>query len=366
VRVLSRFALFLLVCAPPFAGRAARQKLAVVALSSPPLMMFTGKSVSEAIAEEAVREGKFEVLGPDQIEKILGREGYQKLLDCGPDVVCASTRLSPTKADKMVVGALSKTETAYRVTIVFADAKSGVKITSIDREILIASRRLKPDVVAATPALLRGEVEATGKLVITTPRAGASVLIDEEITGTTPFTLTVKPGKHKVMVTQDGFVQQDPHYVDVPPGGTFADKVKLFPVPGRELPPEEPKKAVVAEEEKGTFPQWPAWAVLGASAAALTIGGIEGLSVSRFEKTAVDADKNGVIDVTRQQAVEHATTTKIANGCFIGGGIGLGFSAALFYLAYQRPPAADKTAPPQTPKAEVFPTPNGFVVSGRF
>jgi hypothetical protein len=207
--------------------------LAVAPLSAPPVLTFTGRGVADAMAGEAERMGGFQVLGPGELEKRMGRGLLTELLACGVETSCLVDRSRPLGVDRLVAGTLDRTETTYRVHVVYLDLKTGQVIASIEREILIAARRLKTDMARATPPFLRGEKEATGVLVVTTEEPGAKVLLNDELAGVTPLRLTLKPGKYRVQVFGEGFLQQDVHFVDVEEGKESADRVRLIPVPGR-------------------------------------------------------------------------------------------------------------------------------------
>lgn len=215
------------------APAAAAPRLLVAPLKSPPQLTYTGKRVAETVAREATRIGGYDVQGPEDIEALYGRKAVLKLMECGDDARCLAEVARPLGADRVVAGFLSKGETNYRVSLVHADVKSGRSLATFAREIPIASRRLLPDVAAATPALLRGEAEAQGTLVISCNVPDADVFLDEDPLGKTPLTRKVKPGKHQVQVSKPGYIQQDPHWVDVAAGETTRHEFRLYTPPAR-------------------------------------------------------------------------------------------------------------------------------------
>ncbi len=233
----------LLAGAPP--SRAGAARIAVVPLSAPPELMFTGKSVALTIAAEAGQEGGTEVVGPDAVEQQLGREGAETLIRCADDTKCLAARASALGADRVIGGWISKVGDSYRLVIVQADAKTGGRVARVEREIPIASRRLRADVATAAPVLLRGEGEGKGVLVVQSDVAGADVAIDGAPAGTAPVKRELRPGKHKVQVTKLGYVVQEPFWVEVPAKGEVTQQVKLHEIPARDRPAGGTKVQVV-------------------------------------------------------------------------------------------------------------------------
>ena len=225
----------LALAAAPHVKEAAGTRVAVVSLAAPPNLVYLGKQVAQVVAEAAERAG-YRVVGPEAIERQLGRVRTSRLIDCGGAAACATERTSQLRVDKVVTGVLAQTDRNYQVTVVLVDTRTGREVTTLTRDIPIASRRLLPDMAAATPALLRGEADAAGTLMVLTEEPGAETVVDGQWTGTTPFVLSVRPGKHQVLVRRSGFIDQDPHWVEVGPREVFRHQVKLYPIPQRDLP----------------------------------------------------------------------------------------------------------------------------------
>jgi hypothetical protein len=229
--VRSRLCLAVALLAAAPAQGAAGPRVWVVSLRAPPQLTYTGKSAGEVIAREAQRLGGFQVLGPEAVEKKLGRAAYLRLVDCGDDARCLAEAARPLGAERLVGGVLRLTETAYQVSVVLADAASARAVASFAREVPIAARRLNADVAAATPALLRGEADAAGTLVVTSEVPDVEVSVDGEPAGKTPLMVKLRPGKHQVQVSRQGYMPQEPHWVDVAPGQTARDEVRLYADP---------------------------------------------------------------------------------------------------------------------------------------
>lgn len=211
---------------------AARLRVAVISLRAPPQLTFTGKSAAQAMASEARLAPGFEVLGPDEVERKLGRAGMLGLVECGEAPRCLSERSKPLGVDRVVGGALSQTEESYQVLVVHVDARTARVLSTFEREVPIASRRLAAEVAGATPALLRGESGRRGVLEVVSDPPGAEVEIDGESAGRTPVRREMLPGKHSVRVTRSGYQVQEPAWVEVGPGRVTQHQARLFPLPG--------------------------------------------------------------------------------------------------------------------------------------
>jgi hypothetical protein len=220
-------------------ARAAAPRLAVVTLDSPPQLHFTGRSVAEAFAKEAAAAG-FEVVGPGRIEEKLGRERHAALVRCADDATCLADRGARLEVDRIVGGRLEKRGASYRVALVHADVATGARLSGLEREIPVASRRLQKDVAAAAPGLLAGGEEATGVLRVTTDVPGAEVSIDDVAVGRTPVARVVKPGKHKVRVSLDGYADAEPSWVEVEASAIVEHRPRLYRIPARERPNPSP------------------------------------------------------------------------------------------------------------------------------
>ncbi len=225
-----------LAAGPAHAGA---PRLAVVTLDAPPELQFTGKSAAEAFAREAVAAG-FEVVGPDAVQQQLGRAGHAALVACADDAKCLAQRGAKLDVERIVGGSLRKRGTSYRVALVHADAKTGARLGGLEREIPIATRRLQKDVASAAPVLLAGPQDATGVLKVSTDVPGADVAVDDVPAGKTPLARAVKPGKHKVKVSRDGWADAEPSWVDVPANEIVEHRPRLYPIPARERPNPSP------------------------------------------------------------------------------------------------------------------------------
>lgn len=219
----------------PAPADGAGRPVAIVALDTPPELRFVGKSVAEEVARSAAREGRA-VLGPAEVEARLGRAAAAELVRCADDARCLAEKAAPLGVERIVGGWLRRQGESYRVALVHADARTGERLGSVEREVPVASRRLQREVAAAAPALLGGGAEAGAVLAVTTAVPGASVTIDGEEVGVTPLAHAVRPGRHKVQVAAPGYQDAAPVWVDVPASGRVEHRPRLFPIPARDRP----------------------------------------------------------------------------------------------------------------------------------
>jgi hypothetical protein len=220
-------------------ARAAAPRVAVVNLDAPPQLANMARSVADAFARKAAADG-WEVVGPAEVERRLGRTAHQSLASCADDAHCLADRGARLGVERIVGGSLAQRGTAYRVALVHADAKSGARLGGFEREIPVAARRLQKDVADAAPSLLKGGEEPTGVLRIVTEVAGAEVTVDDAPAGRTPVAKVVRPGRHKVKVAHPGYADAEATWVDVPPGGIIEHRARLYRIPARELPNASP------------------------------------------------------------------------------------------------------------------------------
>jgi hypothetical protein len=232
MRTLLRTLTLLLVVGAGTA-RAAAPRLAVISLDAPADLAATGRSLAEAIAKKAPG---FQVVDPDAAEQKLGKTAYAALARCGDDAECLASKGKKLEVDRILGGRLAKRGSAYRVSLVQADAKTGARVGGLEREVPVASRRLQKDVLDAMPALLQGNQEPTGILRVVTESPGADVTVDGAMVGKTPVAHVVKQGRHQVQVALPGYVDAEPVWLEVPAGGIVEHRPRLYRVPARDRP----------------------------------------------------------------------------------------------------------------------------------
>jgi hypothetical protein len=218
----------LLVAAP---AAAEGPRLWVVALKAPAGLTYTARSLGELVAREAARLGAFEVLAPEAVEARVGRDAYQRLVDCAGDARCLARTGAGLGAERIVGGALAQGPSRYWLQISQVDAASGRLLAIVTRDVPIAARRLAAEVAAASGPVLRGEAEGMGTVLVTSEPPEAEVRVDGERVGVTPVSRRLPPGKHLVHVARGGWGEAEPRWVDVVEGQVAEVRVELPPPP---------------------------------------------------------------------------------------------------------------------------------------
>jgi hypothetical protein len=154
------------------------------------------------------------------------------------------------------------------------------------------------------------KAQTIARINVTTTPAGAAVTVDgEPQPGTTPMSLELKPGEHKLVVTADGHVPKEVA-LSVEGGQTLEESVELTPEPepvpepaAAPPPPAEPaaQPPPPPAEERSKVPAYVTLGVAGAGAIVGTIFGIMALSKkSDYDdnptaETADDVERNALI-----------------------------------------------------------------------
>lgn len=206
--------LALLLCAVPALGG---EKLAVAELHTASALTGMGAQVARAVGDAAEALG-FSVLTPDDVRESLGAALTSDLRGCEGDPECATPRLRKTGATRGVVGSLTRDEKSYLLKLFLLDLNTQQVIATVDRRILIASRRFTPDVNEALPRLLRGEKEATGKVHFTADAPGVVLEVDGVEVGQAPLLVELKPGKHRVRGKKRGFETVERYFTTLADG----------------------------------------------------------------------------------------------------------------------------------------------------
>jgi hypothetical protein len=287
---------------------------------------------------DAARAQGVKVVSPEEVETFLGPKGTLALKQCGPTPECLSERLADLPVNRVVVGTLSRDPAHYLVHFWLISLSPPKTVAELDRSILIASRRLQPDVAAALPALLRGEQEVKGTLVLDSSVPEAEVSLDGEPLGQTPVTRLLKPGKHEVRVSHPGYYPVE-RLVTVEAGQTTHDVVRLVAVPGA-APPALPPLETSAPVASGGFRVPVAgWVALGVGLAAGAAGGWLAVAAHNNQNQLLAGynPARNSYQGFRSQAVTGQNQATWANVCFGIAGAGLLTWGVLTWIASSAP-----------------------------
>ncbi|HEY3445114.1 MAG TPA: PEGA domain-containing protein [Myxococcales bacterium] len=375
-RPLVALLVLLAAMAVPRPGQAAPLKLAVAELHAPQNLSGIAAKLAQDIVDAATRQPNTSVLGPFDVEKSLGPEALKNLEACSGVASCVARWAAPLGVDRIVVGTLDRSEASYLVKLYLIDLQARQVVSTVDRSILIASRRLQSDVAAAIPALLAGKAEAKGLIAIGTTTPNATLFFDGEIVGKTPFTVEAKPGKHTVKITKEGFLPVE-RFVTVAEGTTEKVMLTLIAIPGaKTLEDDIPAIAKKADEEaasSGGGLSVPALTWVGGGVAVASLAVAIGLGVDASSKASA-AGSGPVYAITRQDALagkRNALLTNVFWGVAAAGAATAVLSAVLW--PKDAPPAADgskkdEAAPAPAPQAAIAPLEGGaaFTLCGSF
>jgi hypothetical protein len=145
------------------------------------------------------------------------------------------------------------------------------------------------------------------------------VKVDGLMRGSTPLTIPVTPGKHRVHLERPGFEKADAT-IDVQPGQRAEVELTMNKLAVEEQKPIE--QAAAEEEErrpKGSYRKY-GWALLGVAAGMGLMGAGFGIAESQLHSDAVSSDKmysnRSDINKLRDQGSNYAT------GAYVGLAVG--------------------------------------------
>lgn len=342
----------------------AKEKVAIVELTSPPTMMGLAAQVTQTVLQSA-KQQRFAVVGPDELREKLGEKTYEELRNCEGKVTCVAARVQGVDVQRVVVGSLTRDERSYLIKLWLIDLEKMQVLADVDRAILIASRRLTLDVGEAVPRLLRGEKEARGTLKLTCNVKNAQVTVNGERVGTAPLSLELKPGKHEVHIQKKAYLPVQ-RLLTVEANRVTEEEVRLLLIPGAQ-PEEEEVPALVQKDAKeksagGLHVPAPAWIAGGVALVAGGAGALFGVRAERTQRELREGfnPDTGVYAGTRQQALDAQSNATVANVLFGVAGAAAVTGVVLTLIGVGEEEPQTSVAPAVGPGAA------GLVLGGRF
>jgi hypothetical protein len=205
-------------------------------------------------------------------------------------------------------------------------------------------------------AKLKGRVASVQ--IVTTP-PGATVAIDDEVVGTSPFEkpVVVSQGKRKFTATKEGS-QPETRVVEIAGGAETRVELTLREVK-KDLPPPPPPPP---PPKKSPVPMIAAWGVTGAAALGAVITGIVALSASdeaNAELAKLPGDPVRIQDAQSRASTFAAVTDVLVVTAIVGAGV-----ATVFTILTLKPSAAPQQGTFVAPRVAVGP--GSIVLGGRF
>jgi len=326
------------------------RRLAVVPLDSTSDIAGTAERLSIDIAQAASRLPSTAVMRPREVAHALGKEPLASLQACGGKPECVIQWAASLPADRVVIGSLNRNENSYLLKLFLVDLKSKALLSTVDRAILIASRRLQGDVAAALPAFFEGKAESKGMLSVTTSKPGATVQLDGEVAGSAPLTFEAKPGKHILKVTKDDCLPVE-RFVTVVEGQTEEIALLLTPIPGMVREAELPALEKKPSETGSSRVPLGTWIAGGVAVAA---GGVGIYFAVSAESLHSKAGAGPVYQITRKDAMAGRRDAVVGDICFgVAGAAAV--TAAIFAII--------RPGSPKAPQAALMPVPGGAAAS---
>jgi hypothetical protein len=313
------------------ASKGSKPRLAVIDVGAGDGLAGIAAKITKELTSAAVKDGTYDVLDAAKVKNAVGALGLKALQDCKGNPQCLAEKGVVLEGARVVTGDVQKDDDSYQVKLWLVDISSGAIVSSVDRDILIASRRLEKDVADAIPALIRGETEASGgvHILVENGIAGARVIVDGTEVGVTPAQYTGKPGKHTLRIEHPDFYPAD-RFFTVDAGRTTDVSVALVPLPRPSAPP---PALAAAQTRPFEFPYTiVGGGVGGVGAILLLAGAVIGAGVASKESDAKSGAKNGVYGITRTDAQSAVDGAGTANLLMILGAVGLLGGGALVYL----------------------------------
>jgi PEGA domain/Tetratricopeptide repeat len=173
-------------------------------------------------------------------------------------------------------------------------------------------------------------LEASLRISVEPP---STVSVDGEPAGTSPISLHLTPGTHRIRAAQEGY-QPLEREVELAPGGRVQLELSLIPlVPvasGTERAPDAAVRDTVAPLPRTQPRRW-TWVATGLAAASLAAGITFGVSAHQAQDTLKDGTPRSPDQV--QQVYDTAVArSNAANGFYAAAGVAGAAAIALFFL----------------------------------
>jgi hypothetical protein len=224
--------------APALARAAeARPKVAVLDFTANGASRELASATGGIAANELDRMAAFQIVTAEAIRTMLAFEKQRQMLGCA-DAGCMADLGGALGVDWLVSGKVTRLAASAGVPETYSLELTLTNVRKAAREgSIIETARTEAELVQKTGKAaqrLVGKILAgrTGRLAVTAAETGATVMVDEQVKGTTPLrgALVLPAGPHALTVEKKGFVahQRD---VQIEAGKLVEERVSLVPSP---------------------------------------------------------------------------------------------------------------------------------------
>ncbi len=340
---------------------------AIVDVDSPDMMIGLANQVTKVVLDSAAQL-KLQVMTPEQVRSKVDEKQYPLLMKCGGQPTCVAKYIGATGAKKVVLGSLSRNEKSYVFKLWLIDLQKLDVVADVDRQVLIAARRLQRDVEQAAPALLRGEQEARGTLLVTTNVAKVELTLNGEAVGTAPYEVKLKPGKYEIKAERPKYLSVT-RLVNVEANQKTEAELKLLLMPGA-VPDDDSAPGAKVIDVNHPSPASsggavhlgaPTWVAGGATLIALGVASGFGIAARNGDKAITDSlsSSSNTYSATRKDALTVQSNALAANVAFgVAGAAGI--ATIIFLVLDVTHPSGVEVAPTVSPSGA------GVTVGGAF
>ena len=191
--------------------------------------------------------------------------------------------------------------------------------------------------------MMLGRPRAMLKVTVNVPQA--VVKVGERILGVGSVEARLPPGKHVVEISADEYSTVT-KTLDLKPGAREEVEARLEISGPAPEGPEEAVARLSRSRAGGGTPIYkrPAFYSALVGLAAVGVGAVMGMGAKDVEKRAVDADGDGVIDVTRKERLDAKSQADLATALLIGGGVATAGSVTWLLVVPSRSEAPAPTS----------------------
>ncbi|HEX9242026.1 MAG TPA: PEGA domain-containing protein [Anaeromyxobacter sp.] len=237
MRLLALLAALVAAAPPPARAADPKPKIAVLDLTANGASKELASAAGGIAANELDRMATFQIVTSDAIRNMLAFEKQRQMLGC-TDAGCMAEIGGALGVDWLISGKVTKLAASpgvpetYSLDLTLTNVRKAQRESSVIESAKTESELVQKTGKAAQKLVSKILAGRTGRLVVTTAEIGATVIVDEQVRGTTPLRAAVQlpAGPHAVTVEKKGFVayQRD---VQVESGKVIEERVSLVPSP---------------------------------------------------------------------------------------------------------------------------------------